>query len=238
MLVMIKTDLLTMKNYALVNLGLLLVVTLFICIGTGTIVGGVAALTVMLPFMYIFSTIAYDEMNGWERFRLTLPISRRQVISGRYASILIMIIFGAVISMVVGLILYFIASQLSSFEAAAPFIETYSVTLEVAQSFLLAAFLLLVTTLVMPLFMRFGMTKGFRIIPLVLVLFLVVVLYFVGGVDGAVLQTVPVIQMFMDPTSEQTGLVVLYSAAIFVIMLIPYAISGLIATRLYEKRQF
>ena len=61
----------------------------FLAWGTGEVIVGTAAMATMAPLMYLFSIFAYDEMNGWERFRMTLPLTKHQVAYGRYVSMLI-----------------------------------------------------------------------------------------------------------------------------------------------------
>lgn len=238
MLVMIKTDFVTMKNYALQLLGIMLLVSVFICLGTGSFVAGIAALTVMLPFMYIFSIVAYDEMNGWERFRLTLPISRNQVVLGRYASILIVIALSIVLSLLVAGIICLAAMLLPQLEVIASFLEGLSLTTEVGHALLIAAILVFITALVMPLFMRFGMTKATRIAPLVFLLLALAVIMFVGDFGDTFAQSATFWEFLLDPTPDQAPQSLLLCALIFAVMLVPYGISAFVATRLYAKRQF
>ena len=53
-------------------------------------VGGTCAITVL----------ALDERNGWERYRLAMPISRANVVYGRYASLAIAVAVGLVVGLV------------------------------------------------------------------------------------------------------------------------------------------
>ena len=65
---------------------------------------GTAAMATMAPLMYLFSIFAYDEMNGWERFRMTLPLTKQQVAYGRYVSMLIV----SVVSMLAAWLISFV----------------------------------------------------------------------------------------------------------------------------------
>lgn len=109
---MIFSDLITSKNSILTLLGVTVLIAIFIAIPTGTLYGSIGACAAMIPFMYLFSISAYDEMNGWERFRLTLPISRRQVAYGRYASMLIVCACSLVIAIVLGLLIGLVVDAL------------------------------------------------------------------------------------------------------------------------------
>ena len=70
---MIFTDLLTTKNSLITLLGLDVILGVFLTFTMQTLIGATAAMTVIVPLMYLFSIGVYDEMNDWEGFRLTLP---------------------------------------------------------------------------------------------------------------------------------------------------------------------
>ena len=84
---MIVSDFAVLRSAILQLLGICAIIALFMGYAMGTLVGGAAAIAAMPPFMLLFSLAATDEQNGWERFRLTLPLTRRQVVFGRYASL-------------------------------------------------------------------------------------------------------------------------------------------------------
>ena len=79
---MMCSDFITMKRTLVQFAFIGLLVTVFIGVCGTSILAALAAVVAMVPFMYVFSVAAYDEMAGWERFRLTLPISRHQVVFG------------------------------------------------------------------------------------------------------------------------------------------------------------
>ena len=83
---MIVSDFAVLRSALLQLLGICAIIALFMGYVMGA-VGTAAAIAAMVPFMGLFSLAAYDEQNNWERFRLTLPLTRRQVVFGRYASI-------------------------------------------------------------------------------------------------------------------------------------------------------
>ncbi|MEI3548858.1 MAG: ABC-2 transporter permease [Adlercreutzia sp.] len=84
---MIVSDFAVLRSAILQLLGICAIIALFMGYAMGTLVGGAAAIAAMPPFMLLFSLAATDEQNNWERFRLTLPLTRRQVVFGRYASL-------------------------------------------------------------------------------------------------------------------------------------------------------
>ena len=79
---MIVSDFAVLRSALLQLLGICAIIALFMGYVMGA-VGTAAAIAAMVPFMGLFSLAAYDEQNNWERFRLTLPLTRRQVVFGR-----------------------------------------------------------------------------------------------------------------------------------------------------------
>ena len=101
---MIFSDLITSKNAFVQLLLISIVICGFLAWGTGEVIVGTAAMATMAPLMYLFSIFAYDEMNGWERFRMTLPLTKYQVAYGRYVSMLIV----SVVSMLAAWLISFV----------------------------------------------------------------------------------------------------------------------------------
>lgn len=58
-----------------------------------------AALWVMLGATLPISSIAYDEKAKWEKYALTMPISRKELVTSKYALSFLFIIAGNLISM-------------------------------------------------------------------------------------------------------------------------------------------
>ena len=65
----------------------------------------VACIAAMTPFLAVFSLAAYDDANGWERYRACLPISRGAIVAGRYAAVLAITAFMALLAIAVALAL-------------------------------------------------------------------------------------------------------------------------------------
>ena len=167
---MIFSDLITSKNSILTLLGVTVLIAIFIAIPTGTLYGAIGACAAMIPFMYLFSISAYDEMNGWERFRLTLPISRRQVAYGRYASMLIVCVCSLVIAIALGLLIGLVVDALpGGIVPEGLRLSNAGVGEVIGVALLTQVVILLVATLTLPFILRYGMTKATRIAPMVLI---------------------------------------------------------------------
>lgn len=225
---MIFSDLITLKNSFVSLFGITVFVGVFIAIATETLVAGVAAIAAMVPFMYLFSISAYDEQNGWERFRLTLPLSRRQVAYGRYASIALIMLCSLALACLTGLIMGCICSalppagiheglKLSTFGFDSIFLVALATQL----------ILLVACIVTLPLIMRFGMTKGSRIVPVVIVLALSFGIAFTGNNDNLALMG----DVF---ASGNTTLIL---ACITAVLIALYLVSAYISGKLYEQRE-
>lgn len=98
---MIVSDFAVLRSALLQLLGICAIIALFM----GYVMGAWAPRlpAAMVPFMGLFSLAAYDEQNNWERFRLTLPLTRRQVVFGRYASIALLTVGSLALALALGL---------------------------------------------------------------------------------------------------------------------------------------
>ena len=109
---MIVADFSTMRSALLQLVGICLIIAVFMGVVADTVVGAIAAITAMLPFMFLFSLAATDEQNGWERFRLTMPITRRQVVFGRYASLALLTVAAALFGLLLAAVIIGVATAL------------------------------------------------------------------------------------------------------------------------------
>ena len=50
---------------------------------------GACAVSAMSPIMVMSSLAGFDNQNGWERYRATLPFSRKDIICARYLSVIV-----------------------------------------------------------------------------------------------------------------------------------------------------
>ena len=103
---MLMFDLLTAKKLARSQLLLGVVVALVLTVSTGSALCIMPLMALMLAYSVGFTLVAFDERNDWERFRLTLPLSRANVVQGRYATFVVMTLVGLVLGMAVTAIVY------------------------------------------------------------------------------------------------------------------------------------
>ncbi|MCI8468514.1 MAG: ABC-2 transporter permease [Eggerthellaceae bacterium] len=232
---MILSDLIIMRDSLLQLLGICVVVGAVLSAAMESVVSMAAMLTVMLPFLYLTSVSAYDEMGRWELFRLTLPLSRRQVVMGRYASLLVVTAGAAAFALVLSaVVLAVCAAVLGDAAPAGLTLAENAPFALVGSTALSACVLLLASAVALPLIMRFGMTRWTRLAPVAVVLVLAAGVWLLG--DG------------MPASGALDGVVAWLEAGdganlalacgiVLVAALALYAASSLLATRLYEARE-
>lgn len=214
-------------------------ISIFVAVALGwgmdSMVAAAAAVTGMVPFMLMFNLAASDEQNGWDRFRLTLPITRRQVVFGRYASLGVTIVATVVFVLALSLAYLAVASLLPSgmlSEGLAPEGNPPSLILF---GFLVTVFvIMLALDVTLPLIIRFGITRAIRIIPIVVVIGLSIGLGFLGPYIAQGLDSLVEVIQWLD-----TGFgYVVTSLALVAIAVALYIASAFIAAKLYERREF
>lgn len=205
----------------------------------------------MIPLLYIFSIAAYDEMNDWQTFRLTLPSSRRNIMAGRYISLLVVsaisIVIGIVVSYLIGFAVDIIGLQTGAnfgqawnyTSPSGEFLSTLTLAVNppeliVGSSIGGTALALVLSAITLPLVAKVGLTKGVRFVPVVgVIIFLAGMAAF--GEGGPLAVYVPsLVQWLFTDDSAFMWLVV----AIILIALVAYSLSLAIAVKLYESREF
>lgn len=229
---MIFTDLITMKNSLLSLLGITTLLGLFFIFAMQTVIGAIAVMSTLVPFMYLISVSSYDEMGGWERFRLTLPITRRQVVFGRYGSLLLVALASALFALTFGHIVVTVGDLVPG---APAFITSAEVSFPDVGLVVLAttSIILIAASCTFPLVMRFGMTKAARFVPVIVVAILALGIALLGDSDiFGELGTMVVDSLVGSPTA----LPLILGACAGVLVL--YCASSLLTARLYADREF
>lgn len=231
---MIVSDFAVLRSALLQLVGICVVIALFMGYAMGTLVGGAAAIAAMPPFMLLFSLAATDELNGWERFRLTLPLTRRQVVFGRYASL------GSSPQ----------PPSLSPWRcrfccwASSPVCRAGILPEGLTPADNPPAALVgsvvgavgvitLGMAVTLPLIFRFGMTRATRLVPVVVVIAIAAgISFFDAGIQPT--GVLASLAQWLDTGSNYLLLAIAMVAAVALV----YAASALIAAKLYEKREF
>lgn len=191
-----------------------------------------AAIGVMVPLTLLFTLAALDEHANWEQFRLTMPVSRADVVVGRYATCLVI----AVASVAAGLVLAGIVVGVACAVPGIPYLSDVLVDLAWEPVLVCAAAglaIALVTIAVMlPLVVRFGMTKAVRYAPAVGVAIVLAALIG-GGFDALG----GIVDSLGFPVAASPGLIAAFAAAAIAVVAALYAASCALSCRLYATRE-
>lgn len=234
---MIFSDLITMRRSLVQLFAIMAAVVVILALSTETLAPVSACAAAMIPMMFVFSVAAYDEMNKWEGFRLTMPISRKSVVAGRYACTLLVV----VASLAAGVIFSFAITGVAALFAdgmgqnallSSLLLEDNPPEMIVCSGAMGSVVVLIVASVVTPVFMRFGMTLASRILPLVIVLS-PMVLFWLFGENGPFSGVVPEgVRWLLD----DSGFAVLVGA-LGVVALVLFGLSMLLSMRLYRTRE-
>lgn len=234
---MIFSDLITMRRSLAQLFGITAVVTVILAVTTGTLATMAACTASMIPVMFMFSISAYDEMNKWESFRLAMPMSRANVVAGRYASLLLVTAASLAASMAYSFAIAGVAALLSG--GMGPGSPLSSLILEnnppemvVGSGLLGMVAVLLVAAVTLPFIMRFGVTRATRLLPLVVLLGVAGGVWLIGD-EGPLAAALPAGARWLLADGGFVTLV----AVIVAVALVLYAASVVISLRVYAKRE-
>lgn len=228
---MLMSDLLIAKKYLPQQLGIALVVGLFITFMIGNLYVAAPMVAVMVPFSLTIMILSLDERANWQEFRLALPISRTDVIAGRYASFALLSLLGVAVGLVLTLAIIAAAQLLPNVTELASLMANFSWQAILFTCVAGLTILLVMLSIVMPLFSRFGMTKGVRYVPL-LIIFGVFIAFSLDG-NGPPTELLANINMLLESPLGTIGL----AAGIVAIVVALYVSSAALSVKLYAKRQ-
>lgn len=228
------------KHYARQLLGLGLLVSLCIGMGMRTPLAMPATLTCMFFMMGAMGLAAYDELNHWGLFRLTLPLSRRDVVLGRYGAIVTLGLLGMVVGVVGALVS---VAAISALGIGGEVGETFAFDPDLlgVMAFTTSFTLLIgsvVASVVTPIYFRLGQTRATQILPTVIVLLFVLPVATLGNsgmLDGGI-PGMELISSALEALETPAGIVAGVAVCV-IISAVVLAASAALSLKLYEKRE-
>lgn len=228
------------RDYIRQLMGVGFFVAIFVSAGMGSIVAAPAILTMMFFMMGTMAAAAYDEQNGWGRFRLNMPVSRRDIVLGRYGVIVTLGLVGlaagwaacAVLLALSGVVdLPFGLSQAIAFDQEMLQGAVFATAFCLALGALIAA-------IETPIYFRFGQNKTTQWLPMITVLLFVGPMLIVSGTgildSGAVhMETITRLLGFIE---TPMGVAVCFGIAVaFAVVVL--GISAAVSLKLYDRRE-
>lgn len=234
MLRMMKMELAVLKKYLKQITFTMLIVIVCLVAGMGSLTSVPGAAFFIVTFSVSMSASAYDDQNGWGSYRLVMPVTRREVVQGRYALNLLLAIAAAAVAAV--LMTAFIALgsavELPEFLANLAVWDNQQLEATLAASTSCACIGLCMCSVTLPAYFKFGMTKATQYLPFIMIVLSVAPFLVLGVIGGPLLDQVKgAIEL-----AETTGGLGLIAFAALAISLAVYAASSFIAVRLYSAR--
>lgn len=173
-----------------------------------------------------------DEKNGWESARLCLPVSRKDVVLGRYFATTLFVAFGMILGLVATAGSIFVAQTFFPGNNIVNLVADGDV---VPVSIFAAMFAALVVAVssgaAYPLSFAFGNKKALRWVPMVVCVMVVLAIVIIDSDLGSVIGIAPALEE-MFAASVVPGIV-----AIAILYVIIMAISCIISVKVYENRE-
>ena len=118
---------------------------------------GACAASAMSPIIIMNSLAGYDNQNGWERYRATLPLTRKDIICARYLCI---VVFSAIMACAAVLLNIIALPFFNSAGVTSTGQTVFEIAIASAASMLIS---LMMVFLAQPLFFRFGHMEALRL---------------------------------------------------------------------------
>ena len=224
---LILSDLLSQRSGFGQMVFILVVVDIIMLICMQSPEAALAGVAVMVPYLMCYSMAVSDEMSGWERLRLTLPMGRNVVVHSRYASVILIAIATCVLAFILNIVLLAIIGaipQLSGWLGGLALTGEKVVGM-LASAVLAFAMCLLFCSFTLPFMFRFGITRATRFVPVLAVVVMLVV-FAVLSEEAGVIASLEAISPFM------------VAVVAILVGVVVCAASVVIAPRMLERREF
>lgn len=207
-----------------------------VCFAAG--MGSTSALPGIIFMMGMFSlsnsASHYDEQNDWSAFRLTMPVSRRDVVLGRYLFVVAVALAVSLLVTVVVCLLSWMgeASLLPELVANAVCLDADMIQTGVFTLAFCSAMGFVIASVSMPVFFKFGQTKATQWLPFIM-MFLGVAPFMVVGFMGE--DAIMAMQQALSFAETPEGLTS-FAVGALLFGAVCYAVSALVSLRVYKAR--
>ena len=193
--------------------------------------------------MAFFTLSSYDEINAWQGFRAAFPLSRRNLVIGRYAAILCAALLACLFAFAVTELLVQAAMRRPLLWLVAAFgpeaQQGVSIWSNPPEILLAAALLgvmaaLIALSFTLPLVARFGMTRAVRFAPVVALA--VVALLGLLLADMWDYAWLGYASTWLSADTDVAFFQIVCMTGVLVLVF--YAVSAFVSVKLYEGREF
>ena len=240
---MIVSDLVIMRDSFLPSLVIFTVIGTVMAFGSESAVIGAACIGAMGTVTFALVLAQSDESGSWENLRATLPLSRKDAMVGRYASIPIASLGSCIFAVLIMGFLQFAVIRRPLLWVIQPpgvlhtacFIADQPLSVVVAGAFLGGAAALLGTAVVLPFIAKIGATKAARCAAAICALFALACCFVT---DGLLYEAGWLFDFRQWCALNPTLGYPLIAAAGTAITLMLYAASAALSAKIYESREF
>lgn len=169
----------------------------------------IGAMFIMLSVLIVINTLSYDDKVKWDKYSLTMPISRSNIVLGKYTFGLILLTIAFLLSL-----------GISTFTSLA-INSTNSTNLVIANLAMLAIGIIFMS-LILPILFKFGVEKGRMLMMLVLLIPVCIAMIF---------------QMLGIEFPQNTDLDYLIYV-IPVVLIVILVLSIVLSVKIYNKKEF
>ena len=188
---------------------------------------GACAVSAMSPIMVMNSLAGYDNQNGWERYRATLPFSRKDIICARYLCIVVFSVVMACAAVLLSIVAIPILNSVGIPSTGETVFET------AIASAISMLFSLMAVFLVLPLFFRFEHMKAQRLSVGLYALYMCLIMVTLNSFNPISNQLMSMIAG-ANPDPSVLGFLCAGIAALATVVL--GAVSCAISTKVYRAR--
>lgn len=212
-----------------------IIIALVIAMPMGSLYSIIPTVTLAASISAGFTVMALDEQNNWEAFRAVLPVTRRDIMFGRMLFVAVV----AMVAMVIGVIASVLVSvgfplidatwgRIVEMDPSGYVFEVESTILSCGFSLIIVGVFMCVT---LPLVAKFGMTKAVRFVPLAMCCVAFPVVGMLASMSA-----------FSGPDSVLGSLLASSPAPVglflMIVAVVLLAIGAVLASKLYQKREF
>lgn len=208
-----------------------------VCFTVG--VGSTSMLPGIIFMMGMFSlsnsASHYDEQSDWAAFRLTMPVSRRDVVLGRYLFVVAGTLIASLFVAVAACLLSWMggASLLPEVVANVVRLDADMIQAGVFALAFCSAMGFVTASVSMPVFFKCGQTKATQWLPFIM-MFLGVAPLMVGGFMGE--EAIMAMQQALSFAETPEGLTS-FTVGALIFGAVCYAVSALVSLRVYKARE-
>lgn len=188
---------------------------------------GACAVSAMSPILFMNSLAGYDKQNGWERYRATLPISRKDIVSARYLCITIFSVIMTCAAVLLSIVAIPILNSVGIPSTGETVFET------AIASAISMLFSLMAVFLALPLFFRFEHMKAQRLSVGLYALYMCLIMVTLNSFNPISNQLMSMIAG-ANPDPSVLGFLCAGIAALATVVL--GAVSCAISTKVYRAR--